>query len=58
MTLDKTIENSEDAGEVVGMYLVDIQGVCGTDRGNGTFISGERGKKGQILRRTGEQRQY
>ena len=28
------------------------------NRGNGAFISGEQGNKGQILRGTGEQRQY
>ena len=28
------------------------------NRGNRAFISGEQGKKGQILRGTGEQRQY
>ena len=32
-------------------------GVCG-NRGNRAFISGEQGNKGQILRGTGEQRQY
>ena len=34
-----------------------LQGVLG-NRGKGVFISGEQGNKGQILRRTGEQRQY
>ena len=33
------------------------QGVLG-NRGSRTFISGEQGNKGQILRGTGEQRQY
>ena len=28
------------------------------NRGKGAFISGEQGNKGQILRVTGEQRQY
>ena len=34
-----------------------LQGVLGS-RGKGVFISGEQGNKGQILRGTGEQRQY
>ena len=34
-----------------------LPGVLG-NRGNRAFISGEQGNKGQILRGTGEQRQY
>ena len=34
-----------------------LLGVLG-NRGNRVFISGEQGNKGQILRGTGEQRQY
>ena len=34
-----------------------LLGVFG-NRGNRAFISGEQGNKGQVLRGTGEQRQY
>ena len=34
-----------------------LPGVLG-NRGKGAFISGEQGNKGQILRGTGEQRQF
>ena len=41
------------------MMIIDeaLPGVLG-NRGTRTFISGEQGNKGQILRGTGEQRQY
>ena len=39
------------------MYSEALPGVLG-NRGTRVFISGEQGNKGQILRGTGEQRQY
>ena len=38
-------------------YFEALPGVFG-NRGNRAFISGEQGNKGQLLRKTGEQRQY
>ena len=57
MTLDKKIEKSEDAGEVVGMYLEAFQGVCGTLETGHSFqgnmvtnvkFRGEQGNKDSI----------
>ena len=45
MTLDKKIEKSEDAGEVVGMYFEAVQGVCGTGETGNSFHGGTREKR-------------
>ena len=52
MTLDKKIENSEDAGEVVGMYLEALQEVCGTRETGHSFQGNMRTK----VKFRGEQR--
>ena len=48
--------NNKDCVVLLNIYEA-LPGVLG-NRGNGAFISGEQGNKGQILRGTGEQRQY
>ena len=52
MTLDKKIEKSEDADEVVGMYIEALQEVCGT-RETGHSFQGNMGTK---VKFRGEQR--
>ena len=56
MTLDKKIEKSEDAGEVVGTYFAAFQGFVGQGKRDIHFR--RTWEKGQIFRGAGEQRQY